>query len=94
MIVRQSPPTAEEVESYNVTDEQLSKLGGGIGGLFRVAAETNLDTWKAYLTAHFLSDHASVLPGVIDNANFRALRTHSARTGRAAGALEARCERG
>ncbi|MEM9225583.1 MAG: M13 family metallopeptidase, partial [Pseudomonadota bacterium] len=29
-----------------------------------------LDDWKAYLTAHFLSDHAAVLPSDIDTANF------------------------
>ncbi|MEL7482292.1 MAG: M13 family metallopeptidase [Pseudomonadota bacterium] len=68
--VRQIPPTAEEVAQFGLTEEQLSKLGSGIGGLFRVASETDLDTWKAYLTAHFLSDHAAVLPGVIDAASF------------------------
>ncbi|MEO1406187.1 MAG: M13 family metallopeptidase N-terminal domain-containing protein, partial [Pseudomonadota bacterium] len=69
-IVRQVMPTQEKIEQYGLTEDQLAKLGNGISGLFRVAAETDLDTWKAYLTAHFLSDHAAVLPGVIDNAAF------------------------
>ncbi|MEO1475587.1 MAG: M13 family metallopeptidase [Pseudomonadota bacterium] len=69
-VVRQIFPTPEEVERYGLSEEQLTKLGGGIAGLFRVAAETDLETWKAYLTAHFLSDHASTLPGAIDNATF------------------------
>ena len=69
-IVRQVTPTAEEISENGLTEEQLAKIGGGVAGLFRVAAETDLDTWKAYLTAHFLSDNSNVLPAVIDEANF------------------------
>ncbi|MEO0883803.1 MAG: M13 family metallopeptidase [Pseudomonadota bacterium] len=69
-IVRQVTPTDEEVTEFDLTEEQLAKLGNGIQGLFRVSAETDLETWKAYLTAQFLSDHSSVLPGIIDNATF------------------------
>lgn len=69
-LVRQVLPDAAEAAELGLTDEQLSKLGSGITGLFRVAAETDLDTWKAYLTAHFLSDYAGVLPATIDNASF------------------------
>ena len=38
--------------------------------VFELAQTADLDTWKAYLTAHFLSDHASVLPADIDEASF------------------------
>ncbi|MEO9968619.1 MAG: M13 family metallopeptidase [Hyphomonadaceae bacterium] len=69
-LVRQVLPTEAEVTELGLSQEQLSKLGGGIGGLFRVAAETDLDTWKAYLTAQFLSDYSAVLPATIDNASF------------------------
>lgn len=69
-ILRQVTPTVDEIAEYQLTDEQLSKIGNGIAGLFRVSAETDLDTWKAYLTTHFLSDHAAVLPVAIDDANF------------------------
>ncbi|MEM9669015.1 MAG: M13 family metallopeptidase [Pseudomonadota bacterium] len=69
-LARQVTPTADEIAEYGLSEEQLAKLGGGISGLFQVAAETDIDTWKAYLTAHFLSDHADVLPGTIDTATF------------------------
>ena len=69
-VVRQVTPTAEEIEENGLTEEQLEKLGPGIEGLLGVAATGDLDAWKAYLTAHFLSDHAAVLPTAIDEANF------------------------
>ena len=69
-VVRQVTPTADEIAEYELTDAQLGKLGNGIPGLFAVAADTDIDTWKAYLTAHFLSDNAAVLPTKIDEANF------------------------
>lgn len=69
-VVRQITPTAEEIEEYELTEDQLSKLGNGIPGLFEVAANTDIDTWKAYLTAHFLSDRAATLPSKIDEASF------------------------
>jgi len=69
-LVRQVTPTEAEIVDLELTEEQLSKLGGGINGLFQVAAETDLETWKAYLTAHFLSDYSAVLPATIDSASF------------------------
>ena len=69
-IVRQVTPTPEEIEENGMTPEQLEKLGPGIEGLFDVAATADVDAWKAYLTAHFLSSHADVLPAEIDDASF------------------------
>ena len=69
-IVRQVPPTAEEVAAEGLTDEQLAKLGGGIPALMKLAAATPVATWKAYLAVHFLSDRADVLPQDIDQASF------------------------
>ncbi|MEO1015909.1 MAG: M13 family metallopeptidase [Pseudomonadota bacterium] len=70
-VVRQVTPTAEEIEEQGLNAEQVEKIsGGGIAGLFEVASTAELDDWKAYLTAHFLSDHASVLPAAIDEATF------------------------
>lgn len=69
-VVRQVTPTAEEIAAEDMSEDQLAKLGGGIPGLFEIANEAPLDTWKAYLTAHMLSDAASVLPSDIDEANF------------------------
>jgi len=69
-VVRQVKPTAQEIADAGYTPEQAAKLGDGVSGLFKVAAQAPLDSWKAYLTAHFLSDHASVLPKTIDDASF------------------------
>lgn len=63
-------PTPEEIAAEELTPEDLAKLGGGIPALFAVAAQTDLDTWKAYLTVHFLGDNADTLPAAIDNARF------------------------
>ncbi|WP_321490901.1 M13 family metallopeptidase [uncultured Hyphomonas sp.] len=69
-LVAEVPPTPEELAAAGISDEDAAKLGGGFPAMFDVVSETSLDTWKAYLTAHFLSDFASVLPTEIDNANF------------------------
>ncbi|MDJ0919653.1 MAG: M13 family metallopeptidase [Henriciella sp.] len=70
-IVRQLMPDAAEIEALGLNEEQVAKIsGGGIAGIMKIMAEADLDDWKAYLTAHFLSDHAAVLPAVIDTASF------------------------
>ena len=69
-LVAEVPPTPEELEAAGISDEDAAKLGGGFPAMFEVVSETPLDTWKAYLTAHFLSDFASVLPKEIDDADF------------------------
>ena len=69
-VVRQVTPTAEEIEENGLTEEQQALLGGGIAGILSVAQTADLDAWKAYLTAHFLSSHADVLPSEIDDAQF------------------------
>ncbi|MEQ3746939.1 MAG: M13 family metallopeptidase [Henriciella sp.] len=70
-VVRQVTPDAEEIAELGLTDEQVEKIsGGGIAGIMSVMANADLDDWKAYLTAHFLSDHAAVLPKKIDDASF------------------------
>ncbi|MEO1661435.1 MAG: M13 family metallopeptidase [Pseudomonadota bacterium] len=70
-VVRQVTPDAAEIEALGLTEEQVEKIsGGGIAGIMAVANAASLDDWKAYLTAHFLSDHSSVLPKAIDDATF------------------------
>lgn len=70
-VVRQVTPDAEEIAELGLTEEQVEKIsGGGISGIMQVMNTASLDDWKAYLTAHFLSDHASVLPKAIDDATF------------------------
>jgi putative endopeptidase len=65
-LVSEIPPTAEELAEANLTAEDAAKLGGGFPAMFTLATATPLDTWKAYLKAHFLIDHADVLPADID----------------------------
>lgn len=69
-LVSEIPPTTDELSSAGLTAEDAAKLGGGFPGIFALSAQTPLDTWKAYLKAHFLIDHADVLPEDIDNAQF------------------------
>lgn len=69
-LVAQVPPTAEELASAGISEEDATKLGGGFPAMFKVAGETPLDTWKAYLKAHFLIDHSAVLPDEIDREVF------------------------
>ena len=69
-LVAEIPPTKEELASAALTAEDAAKLGDGFNGIFALTSKTPLDTWKAYLKAHFLIDHADVLPEDIDNAQF------------------------
>ncbi len=69
-LVAEVPPTQEEFDEVGLTEEDAEKLGPGMPAVFELAQTADLDTWKAYLTAHFLSDHASVLPSDIDEASF------------------------
>ncbi|MBI1398561.1 M13 family metallopeptidase [Hyphomonas sp.] len=69
-LVAEIPPTKEELDSAGLTAEDAAKLGNGFAGIFQLSSETPLDTWKAYMKAHFLIDHAAVLPTDIDDAVF------------------------
>lgn len=70
-VVRQVTPTEEEIKEQGLNADQVEKLsGGGAQALMRLAIEYDIEVWKAYLTAHFLSDFSSVLPKEIDDAAF------------------------
>ena len=69
-LVTEVPPTAEEIASAGLSQEDVDKLGAGIPAAFDLANTADLDTWKAYLAAHLISNYASVLPSEIDDANF------------------------
>lgn len=69
-LVTEIPPTAEEIASAGLSQEDVDKLGGGMPVAFELANTADLDTWKAYLAAHMLSNFSSVLPSDIDDANF------------------------
>ncbi|RZK02827.1 MAG: M13 family peptidase [Novosphingobium sp.] len=71
VIVPQMPPTPAEIAAAKITPDDLkTKLGGGVPATLALITATPIDTWKAYLTAHFLSDHAAYLPKDIDEAQF------------------------
>ncbi|MBR9833746.1 MAG: M13 family metallopeptidase [Alphaproteobacteria bacterium] len=70
-VVRQVTPTADEIAEFSLPDEIVAKVsGGGIGGIFAVANSYDLDAWKAWLTAQFLTNHSAVLPADIDSTVF------------------------
>ena len=69
-LVTEIPPTADEIASAGLSQEDVDKLGGGMPAAFEIANTADLDTWKAYLAAHMLSNFSSVLPSDIDDANF------------------------
>ena len=65
------PPTAEEIAAAGISAEDAEAgLGEGFPGVFRLCNEADLDTWKAWMTAHLLIDHSSVLPAAVDEASF------------------------
>ncbi len=70
-VVRQVTPTPEEIAENGLQPDQVELIsGGGVPQMFKLAATAPLDQWKAWLTAQYLSDHASVLPTGIDDATF------------------------
>ena len=69
-VVSQLYPTDEEIAEAGLTEEQIEGLAKGVPGIFESMQTAPLESWKAYLTAHFISDHASVLPKAVDDARF------------------------
>jgi len=70
VLIDEIPPDSEKLAESKVTPEMAAKLGGGMPETLAIIASEPLATWQAWLAAHFLADHASVLPGEIDRANF------------------------
>jgi len=70
-IVAQMPPTDDELSEAEIAPaEAMAKIGGGVPATIELIGEAPLATWQAYLAAHFLSDHADVLPSDIYDATF------------------------
>jgi putative endopeptidase len=69
-LVAQMPPTAEEIATAKLTPEMTAKLGGGVPETLKLLDSVPLASWKAWLTARFIGDRASVLPKEIDDARF------------------------
>jgi putative endopeptidase len=70
VIVVQLPPTEAELAAAKFTPEMKAKLGGGVPATVDLIASKPLETWKAWLAARFVSDHAAYLPGDVDAAHF------------------------
>ncbi|MEL6667135.1 MAG: M13 family metallopeptidase [Pseudomonadota bacterium] len=70
-VVSQVMPSEEEIEELGLTEDQLEKIsGGGIASIAEVMNSADLEDWKTYLKARFISSNASVLPSQIDEASF------------------------
>ncbi|MBX7514232.1 M13 family metallopeptidase [Qipengyuania sp. GH38] len=69
-LARQLPPTAEEIEELELTQEQLDMIGGGLPAMMQLLTETPLATLKAYMATRFLQNNAAVLSSELDDANF------------------------
>ena len=69
-VVSEVPPTDQEIEELGLTDEQLSKIGKGLPGMFEALTDTPLATWQAWSAKSFLNAHADVLPSKFDEAKF------------------------
>ncbi|RKF22540.1 M13 family peptidase [Altericroceibacterium spongiae] len=69
-LVPQLPPSDEEAEKLGLSQDTLSGIGGGLPAMMELVAHTDLATLKAFMAAQFLSGHAAVLPGEIDDARF------------------------
>ena len=69
-VVRQMPPSAEEIEALKLDPATLAKIGSGLPGMFSLIEQTPVETLKAWMVKEFLSGHAAVLPSRFDAANF------------------------
>ncbi len=68
-IVFEIPPTDAELASARLTRDP-AKIGGGMPETLRLVADTPVPVWRAWLAAHYLSDHAQYLPKALDDARF------------------------
>lgn len=69
-LASQLPPTAQEIEEMELTQEQLDMIGGGLPAMMELLTTTPLSTLKAYMAAQFLSNNGAVLSSEIDAATF------------------------
>lgn len=71
VIASEIPPTAEELKDAKIDAAKAQTLfGGGLPAAIKLVDEVPVAVWQAWLVAHFLRDHASVLPSDIDDATF------------------------
>ncbi|KMS54325.1 zinc metalloprotease [Novosphingobium barchaimii LL02] len=71
VLAAEIPPTAEELKAARIDAAKAQTLfGGGVPAVIKLVDTVPVATWQAYMTAHFLSDNATVLPSEIDDARF------------------------
>ncbi|HUQ14215.1 MAG TPA: M13 family metallopeptidase [Novosphingobium sp.] len=70
VIVRQVPPTPEEVAAEKLTPAMSAKLGGGVPETLRLVASEPVSAWQAWLASRLVSSTAAYLPKAIDDARF------------------------
>jgi len=59
-----------EAAGFGAQNEFVVREDDALQNLAVIFAETPIDTWKAYLRFHHLSDNANILPEAFDDANF------------------------
>ncbi len=69
-LASQIPPTEEEIEELELTEDQLAMIGGGLPAMMDLIVETDLATTKAWMAARFLSSYAPYLSSELDEAAF------------------------
>jgi putative endopeptidase len=69
-VVRQMPPSAEEIEALKLDSATLAKIGSGLPGMFSLIEQTPVETLKAWMIKEFLSGNAAILPKRFDEASF------------------------
>jgi putative endopeptidase len=69
-IVGDLPPDQERVTELGLDQATLAKIGGGTPAMMKLLRNTPIDVLQAWTVKGFLDGNASVLPTVIDEANF------------------------
>ncbi|MEE4199770.1 M13 family metallopeptidase [Erythrobacter sp.] len=69
-LVRQLPPTQEEIEALGITPAQLEMIGGGLPAMMELLTDTSLPTLKAYMAKSMLRGLAPLLSSDLDEATF------------------------
>jgi len=63
-------PLLLKTSGYDQSPKVLMTNNTAITAMGKIMVQTPVDTWKAYLAAHFISDHATFLPKAFDEAQF------------------------
>lgn len=71
VVAFEMPPTETELKDAKIGPAKAQVLfGGGLPTAVKLIDTVPVAVWQAWLAAHFLIDHASVLPRDIDEATF------------------------